>query len=146
MFGIARRKERLGLQKVKLLFSIYVIDLVVPSTSFAKEAEAAVNSGIEETPLVLSVCFERGSKISSSKGKTYDRTNFDDERTKEEVLLTFNETLELCATLYKDPRTGKFQEKQGKILVRKSKNNKAVKIETFKGVGLHILKLHELAR
>ena len=142
MFSAAKkRKERLGLEKVSLLFSVYVIDLVVPSNAFIKDAD-----GAEQKSPVLSVCFERGSKISSCQGKSLDLTNYDDERTKEKLLLTINETLELCATLYRDPKTGTFQEKHGKLLVRKLKNNKMVKIETFKGVALYSLKLHTLAR
>lgn len=124
---------------VKLLFSIHVIDCVMPANAFDDE--------VGDDPIILSVCFERGHKISASKGMELDLQNFDDERTRENIILTFNERVELCATLFQDPKSGKFLEKEGKVLLRKlkTKTKSGNVVETYKGIGLQVIKLHELA-
>ena len=50
------------------------------------------------------------------------------------------------ATLYKDSKTGKYQEKKGKIILRQYQKNKLFAIDSYKGLGLYFLKLDEFVK
>eukprot|EP01032_Pedospumella_encystans_P007357 gene7357-8834_t len=62
MFGIgSKQASRVGLKPVKALFSLQIVSVTLPRTApILDEAK-------------LSVCFERGGKISSTSDVTYEK-------------------------------------------------------------------------
>ena len=51
----------------------------------------------------------------------------------------------MVATLYKDTKTGIFKEKTSKLILRQLTQNKMFSVDSYLGLGLHNLKLDELA-
>ena len=92
-------KRRLGLTPQKVVFTIEVrsISNLLPALAHLEDA-------------VLSVCFERGGKMSCTTGVRFDPTAPGNTGT-----LEFNQKLALVATLYQEP-SGSFQEKTAKVI------------------------------
>ena len=61
------------------------------------------------------------------------------------LIFPIGEKLEVVATLYKDTKTGIFKEKTSKIILRQLNQNKMFSVDSYLGLGLHNLKLDELA-
>ena len=92
-------KRRLGLTPQKVVFTIEVrsISNLLPALAHL------------EKDAILSVCFERGGKMSCSTGVRFDPTSPGNSGT-----LEFNQKLALVATLYQES-SGSFQEKTAKV-------------------------------
>lgn len=121
MFSSARKAvNRIGLTNHKVLFTIEIKTIMVPSI-LSKNA-------------IMSICFERGGKISSSK-------NHQILASQENVTINVNETLQLMATLYRE-KNGRFQKKQGKIVLRELVQSK-LGGSTYQGLGLCTINLNE---
>lgn len=149
MLNPRKQIDRIGCEPVKYAFSIQVAELVVPK-----------DTNIPEGAL-LSVCFERGSKISSTKNKpffqkscSYERssgTNLSETKYRDnfsvrnKLIFSYDEKIELVATLYRDIKTGKFLEKKSKVILRQHMRNKIFSVDTYQGMGLYNMKLDELA-
>ena len=122
MFSSAKKHvKRIGLTSHKVLFNVEVQSIMIPSI-LSKSA-------------AMSICFERGGKISSSK-------NHQILQSKDNETIIINETLSLMATLYRE-KDGKFQKKQGKIVVRELVQSK-LGGSAYNGLGLCNINLHEL--
>jgi hypothetical protein len=127
MLTKAKKKMlRVGTEPVKVLFTV-VVDYV------QLKDVTSVESGT-----MLSVCFERGGKISATKDKEFVYQYNHGPKT-----FVVNETLSLIATLYKE-KSGRYQEKSGKIIFRKVKKSR-VGSGGYYGLGQRILPLHVLA-
>ena len=128
MFGLGQKHaSRVGLKPVKALFSIQIVSVTLPrSTPILDQA-------------VLSVCFERGGKISSTTNITYDKPAF-----VREVVVEFGQKVELMATLYKDFKTGRYQEKKGVLILREQTKNNRFGHDTYKGWGKCNVNLHDI--
>jgi hypothetical protein len=128
MFGAAKKRaSRVGLKPVRVLFSIQVESVILTRLSPVKD-EA-----------VVSVCFERGGKVSSTSNVTVEKPAYT-----REVVIPFNEKIELVATVYKDVRTGRFQEKVGKLIFRELDKGGLFGHDGYKGIGKCSLLLHKL--
>lgn len=60
--------------------------------------------------------------------------------------IDIDEKLELIATLFRDTKTGLYQEKIGKIVLRQLCKSSFFGLETYKGIGLYELALHEIVQ
>jgi hypothetical protein len=121
--------SRIGCDTEKIVFSLEISSVNFPD-----------NFNDMEDHSILSVCFERGGKIASSSDKQFDfPTDPEDSKT-----FFVNETLALLATLYKDKKTGKYQEKKGKIILRQLKKSR-LGGDVYKGLGFVTLQLNDLA-
>jgi hypothetical protein len=116
-------KRRLGLTPQKVVFTIEVRS--IRNLSLANVEKDAV----------LSVCFERGGKMSCSTGIRFDPT-------RNSGTLDINEKLSLIATLYQEAN-GSFQEKTAKLILRQLKTSRLLG-NVFKGLGVVSLKLNVL--
>ena len=130
------KASRFHHEKVKILFSIKVKDLTMAKDAF-KNSKATVT----DSPFV-SICFERGSKISSSSNKSLDTFQNSNENN---INVIFDEVLSLVATMYKDKNTKQYQKKEGKLIVRQAESKNSHKLKTFKGLGLCKLDLSKIA-
>ena len=122
--------HRLGAESIKCVFTIDVKRVILGGDTF-----------YDYDGNTLSVCFERGGKLASSKDKI-----FNSERNTSHVL-NVDEKLSLVVTLYKDKDNGEFQEKKGKLILRQLKKNKNAilsHLNGYKGIGTVKLALHEL--
>ena len=94
---------------------------------------------------MISVCFERGGKISSSKDRSFIADNLLLSHSSSSAkVFPVNETLNLVVSLYKDPKDGTFQDKKGKLILRHRKSN-LLGGYTYAVLGGIDLKLNEIA-
>jgi hypothetical protein len=136
---VKRHASRMGLSKVKVLVTIDVTQLVVP-------LQSPIVDGT-----ILSVCFEKGGKLSVSKEFVFDLAMNDINPMKTNASLKYitipiKERVELVTTMYKDGLTGDFQHKQGKVILRQLKRNSLLGMDAFKSIGVSYIQLHELLR
>jgi len=136
---VKRRASRIGFQPVKFITTIVVHQLVLPVENHIKN-----NS-------VLSICFEKGGKISTSDDIVYDLDQTDINLVERgssnmSMVIELDERLELVSTLYRDPLTGIFQKKQGKIILRQLQTSSVTGMSSFKGIGIYTINLHEVAQ
>ena len=120
-------KRRLGLTPQKVVFTIEVRNIknLLPALAHL------------EKDAVLSVCFERGGKMSCSTGISFDPT-----ATGTTGTLDINQKLALVATLYQET-SGSFQEKTAKLILRQLKTSRLLG-NVYKGLGVVSLKLNVL--
>eukprot|EP01032_Pedospumella_encystans_P013769 gene13769-15838_t len=114
-----------GLAKVRLLCSINITQLVVADSTTIQQGS------------VLSICFEKGGKISTSNEIIYDvsKNKVNPLRTNtnlKHVTIPIDETVELVMTLYKNLTTGKYQEQNAKIILRQLKRHAGLGMDAFK--------------
>jgi len=136
---VKRRASRIGFQNVKFITTVVIHQLVLP-----------VENHIQNNS-VLSICFEKGGKISNSNDIIYDLDQTDINlvergNSKLSMVIELDERLELVSTLYKDPLSGIFQKKQGKIILRQLQTSSVLGISSFKGIGMYTINLHEIAQ
>lgn len=137
MFTIAKKRaNRIGCIPVKALFSIEIIDIQL--------SKAVITASRWEKTSQISVCFERGGKISATKNINVDKDDLI-RQGQEVVKILVDEKVELVATLYKNTKTNSYQEKSSKLVLRKVKKNARFGLDTFLGLGKVELKLHDLA-
>lgn len=140
MYGkYKKRVSHVGLEKIKLICSINVTQLVVTNST-------AVQNGS-----VLSICFEKGGKISTSNEIIYDinKNNINPLRTNsnlKSVTIPIDERVELVMTMYKDISTGRYQEKLAKLILRQLKRHAGLGMDGFKSIGVCTLLLHQLVQ
>jgi hypothetical protein len=96
--------------KVRMIVHIHIQHLILPEN---------IGEFLQNGTLI-SVCLERGGKMSSSPNKVFDLSEHDPISINR-LLYTIDETVELVATLYQDNKTKTFQEKLGKIILRETK-------------------------
>eukprot|EP01038_Epipyxis_sp_PR26KG_P011613 gene11613-15551_t len=123
--------KRVGCLNNKILFSINVVCLHFPK-----------QSNLISDGALLSVCFERGGKIASTKNKPFSDDNCT--TINDEILFSIQEKIELVATLYKDIKTNDYQKKKGKLMLRQLKKN-MFGSDAYAGIGLFSLELDKLA-
>lgn len=112
-------------QDIKVLFKIDIQKVIVSNDSNEKESSMGI-----------SVCFERGLKLSiSSEHKTKQIKG-------QPVIIDFNESLSLVTTLHKDS-TGNYIDKFGKLIVRRP-ITPANGGTGYMGLGMASLPLHRL--
>lgn len=136
---VKRRASRIGFQPVKFITTLVVHQLVLPVENHIKN-----NS-------VLSICFEKGGKISTSNDIVYDLDQTDINLVERgdsnmSMVIELDERLELVSTLYRDPLSGVFQRKQGKIILRQLQTSSVTGMSSFKGIGIYTINLHEIAQ
>lgn len=85
----------------------------------------------------VSVCFDRGHRMAASAERHVRLPEG------QPTTVEFNESLSLVATLVKDPMTGAYQEKLGKLVVR-CKSHAVTGGTGFRGLGMASLPLHRL--
>lgn len=107
----------------KFSVDVYVQEVVLKKTGTALEKDSSI-----------SLAIERGNRFVHSSEKEPKMTSNGDS------IIGFNENLSLDATLFPDAK-GKFQEKVGKLLVRKKKKGL---MSTHVNVGVITLPLHNL--
>lgn len=121
---ISKHAKRRGLTPTKVLFTIEVktvSNLLPVLANLDKDA-------------ILSVCFERGGKMSCSTGIPFDPLAANNTG-----VLEVNQNLSLVATLYQDIN-GAFQEKTAKLILRQLKTSRLLG-NVYKGLGVVTLKL-----
>ncbi len=140
MNNLKRRASRIGgfTQPVKVKFSILILTATVPVES----REISLSS-------VLSICFERGGKISSTSPFSIDPSRAHGATQSSSNIITqvinINEKVELMATLYRENKTGKYQEKTGKLYLRKVARKNIMGSDSFQGVAMCNLQLNQYA-
>jgi hypothetical protein len=117
---------RVGTEPVKFLFTI--------SVDYVQLKDV----GSIESGCLLSVCFERGGKISATTDKAFTYQYNHGPKT-----FIVGESLSLIATIYKE-KSGRYQEKSGKLIFRKVKKSR-FGADGYYGLGQLILPLHVLA-
>lgn len=134
-----RRASRIGSVAVKTLISVDILSINL--------ANRVVRSSEWDDSSLLSVCLERGGKISATNNVAVTKKDLlAIARGLEQVIeIPCNETVEVIATLYKSAKSGAFQEKSCKLVLRKLKKNARFGLDTYQGLGRFDLKLHELA-
>lgn len=133
MFGTAKKHaNRVGCLPAKFMFTVHIKSVMLPKDS------PLIGSGT-----ILSVCFERGGKISSTNNKSCDVSRQDPKGTLS--VIDINEKVELIATLYMDPHTNKYQEKTSKLILRQLKKNSIFNLDAYKGLGIYTLQLNQFA-
>lgn len=133
MFGTAKKHaSRVGCLPAKFMFTVHIKSVLLPKDS------PLISSGT-----ILSVCFERGGKISSTNNKSCDVSRQDPKGTLS--IIDINEKVELIATLYKDPKTNLYQEKSSKLILRQLKKNSIFNLDAYKGLGIYTLQLNQFA-
>ena len=102
--------KRVECDAFKILFSISVKELKMPLNNAIKDGT------------ILSVCFERGGKISTTKSKPITKASCTVDKTSS--YFKFDEKVELVATMYRDKKFGKYQRKRAKLILRQLKKNR----------------------
>lgn len=140
MNTLKRRASRIsGFESIKVKFTIAIL-----SATFGVDA-VDIPSGSE-----VSVCFERGGKISSTSDYIIDeeqQTEATDPTMEYFHYVEINEKVELIATLYKEMKTGKYQEKIGKLYLRRKARKGGGSLfssESYVGLGMCQLNLDQL--
>ena len=124
-----KHASRVGTDSVKVLFTIEVEKVVFTDE---KTIKSITNGSL------LSVCFERGGKLASSADQKVQFPAGPGPK-----VLPIGESLSLVATLYRDQKSGTFQEKKGKIILRELTRSR-LGGEVYKGLGSIKLPLHLL--
>jgi hypothetical protein len=138
MYGkYKKRASRLGFHKLKLVCSINVTQLII------------ANSSPIDPGSILSICFEKGGKISTSNEIIFDINKNDINPLRSNanlkyVTIPIDERVELVMTLYKDLSTNKNQEKLAKLILRQLKRHSGLGMDAFKGIGVCVLRLHDI--
>jgi hypothetical protein len=139
MNSLRRRASRIGgYDPVKVKFSIYLHEISIPL-----DADIPVGSS-------LSICFERGGKISSSNEFMFhieQQSPNVNPLSKSAKLLKnnvfeLNQTLELLATLYKSKDSGTISEKKGKLYLRRLVKKGVIGTDSYQGIGMHEIIMH----
>ncbi len=136
-----KHKSRLGdVESVKMRYRIEILSVNVPIDHSSFSDNCLVN-----------VCFERGGKLSSTSDISYSSpsnaksTEISTSDNAKSTEISINQMLELMVTLYKDRKSGKFQEKVGKLYIRKhSKKGILFSSDSYEGIGMACLKLESL--
>jgi hypothetical protein len=123
MKTMKKHSNRAGCQKCKVLFSINISGIILPNDS-------AISPGS-----VISICFERGGKISTTKNKVLEAEKCENIEHNGSNVLFFpiEEKVELVSTIFKDIKTGQYQSKTGKIILRQLKKNNLFGVDSYKG-------------
>lgn len=143
MRTLRRKVDRIagGNESLKIKFTIILDELSIP-----KDAEIPVGSQ-------LSFCFERGGKTSSSQPFMFHLEQqssginplSNSAKFMKKNIFELKDTLELIATLYKSKNSGVYGEKVGKLYLRRLTKKSLMGSDSYKGIGMHELKLHEYA-
>eukprot|EP01038_Epipyxis_sp_PR26KG_P005754 gene5754-7944_t len=131
--SVKKHSSRVGSSKIKVLFSLLLKGLVLP----AQQTAIAYGS-------ILSICFERGGKIATSRNHSLDLIVCECNEAKDIVVLPFHDKLDLLVTIFRDNKTGKLHHKDGKLILRQLKKNNVFGVESFKGLGLYSIELDGL--
>ena len=123
----AKQLQRAGCDNVKVLFTIDVDYITFKDVN-------TIESGS-----ILSVCLERGGKISATANKEFTYQYNHGPKT-----FVVKEKVSIMATLYRDKKSGRFQEKSGKLMLRKLKKSRFGG-DAYFGLGYAILQLDFLA-
>ena len=107
----------------KFSVDVYVQEVVLKKTGTTLEKDSSI-----------SLAVERGHKFITSTEKEPKMTSNGDS------IVEFNENLNLDATLFPDPK-GKYQEKTGKLIVRKKRKGL---MSSHVTIGAITLSLHQL--
>lgn len=107
----------------KFSVDVYVQEILLKKTGTTLEKDSSI-----------SLAIERGKKFVTSSEKEPKMTSNGDS------IIEFNENLSLDATLFPDPK-GKYQEKIGKLMVRKKKRGL---MSSHVTIGVISLPLHSL--
>lgn len=121
-----QRSQRYQMDKETYIVTIQTHDAVFSNERY-KEFEGYKNG--------FSLCLARGNKFACTKNKpiTIDPTN-------KMRVIEFNEPLSLVVTLYKDKKTGEYQEKTGKLVLRTFDSEQS----KYQGLCAYKLKFHSL--
>ncbi|KAJ1425776.1 hypothetical protein B484DRAFT_397821, partial [Ochromonadaceae sp. CCMP2298] len=129
MFGkIQRSSSRAGLVPVKVHFKVHVVSIMLPSDSSSMPADGAL----------LTLCLERGGRVASSTELVFARPMFE-----QDVLFSVGQWVDMTSTLYRDPHSGAWQVKTGRILLRERCKGKLFSSNTV--LGGCDLPMHEFA-
>lgn len=131
-----RRASRIGSVAVKTLISVDILSINL--------ASRVIRSSEWDDSSLLSVCLERGGKISATNNVTVTKKDLLNS-VRQDLEIPCNETVEVIATLYKVAKSGSYQEKSCKLVLRKLKKNARFGLDTYQGLGRFDLKLHDLA-
>ena len=121
-----KKINRIQMEKETYIVTIQTHDLVFSNDRF-KDYECYKNG--------FNLCLARGDKFVSTKNRPITI----DQDSKLRVI-EFNEPLSLVVTIYKNPKTGEYQEKYGKLVLRTFNEEE----KKYDGLCAHKLKLHSL--
>ncbi len=106
---------------------------------------------------MLSVLIERGNKLITTEDKLLQYGNREDsvdssQKNNKITRVAFHQTLSLSTTLYEEHPTTivptianiSFQEKEIFIKLRSQRKDKHFGMDSYRVIGLHVLKVHEL--
>lgn len=115
-----------GMEGIKTLVQISIADVTLQGICSSSETKSS-----------FSCCFQRSLKSVSSREHVV-------EHGQDDVTVGFaHETLSLVVTLVRDPATGLFQKKQGKLVIRRQRTGRLFGTG-FQGLAVALLPLHEL--
>ena len=123
----AKQLQRSGCDIIKVLFTIDVDYITFKDVS-------TIESGS-----ILSICLERGGKISATANKEFSYQYNHGPKT-----FLVKEKVSIMATMYQDRKTGRFQEKSGKLMLRKLKKSRFGG-DAYFGLGYTVLQLDSIA-
>eukprot|EP01032_Pedospumella_encystans_P013770 gene13770-15839_t len=125
---VKKRVSRVGLQPVKLHFSVESQAISFPPSCLVGDQA------------ILSISLERKTKSVATGSFVYRRTG----DSNDEMLLP-RENLEMVAILYKDLRTGRFQQKSASLVLRELVKKGVLGQFNYNVIARCYLNLHEVA-
>eukprot|EP01032_Pedospumella_encystans_P011426 gene11426-13282_t len=125
---VKKRVSRVGLQPVKIHFSVESQAISFPSSCLVADQA------------ILSISLERKTKSVATGSFVYRRTGDRDD----EIPLP-KENLEMVAILYKDLRTGRFQQKSASLVLRELVKKGVLGQFNYNVIARCYLNLHEVA-
>jgi hypothetical protein len=100
---------------------------------------------------ILTLCFQKGGKISTSAQILFNAENSDvnplathDQLT--DTTISINERLDLLVTLYRARDTRTYQKRTGKLVLRQLQRSSSMAMDAYKAIGTYELQLDELAK
>jgi len=125
---VKKRVSRVGLQPVKLHFSVESQAISFPSSCLVTDQA------------ILSISLERKTNSVATGSFVYRRTG----ESGDEIALP-KENLEMVAILYKDVRTGRFQKKSASLVLRELVKRGVMGQFNYNVIARCYLNLHEVA-
>jgi hypothetical protein len=131
MFAKAKKHaERVGFTPVRINFDLHVHSITLPSACLVSDQS------------ILSVCFERGAKFAATGNFIYTKPS---SLVVKESEIRVDERLEIAAVLYQDVKSGKFQQKGSKLLLRELGKQGVMGKFSYSCLGRCNLNLNEIA-
>jgi hypothetical protein len=137
--SLKRHASRVALDKTKFIVSVRVTQVVVSRSANIEDGS------------ILTLCFHKGGKISTSAQILFNAENSDvnplathDQLS--DTTISINERLDLLVTLYRTRDTRIYQKRTGKLVLRQLQHSSSMAMDAYKAIGTYELQLDELAK